>query len=238
MTTASWWQKSTLAVVAALGFCGSAMADTTTTISGSQFNDGNLVGSYNGTYNGAIDGGVMQLSYSVADVPNDAVVGVKGPLGLLSNLSMSFASSNPVGTGYTPFAAFGVSVDGLWSGSAYKYNVISMNGSQLTGTSLVHVWDWTLNGGNGGDVAGLSNVTLNSILGVANSFNNVAYGALQVMRAYAYIGDTGGASSGSLDINSITVTAVPEPETFAMLLAGLGLIGTISRRRSIAAANA
>ncbi len=28
-----------------------------------------------------------------------------------------------------------------------------------------------------------------------------------------------------------TVTAVPEPETYAMLLAGLGLIGSIARRR-------
>jgi len=27
------------------------------------------------------------------------------------------------------------------------------------------------------------------------------------------------------------VTAVPEPETYAMLLAGLGLMGTIARRR-------
>jgi hypothetical protein len=29
-----------------------------------------------------------------------------------------------------------------------------------------------------------------------------------------------------------TVTAVPEPETYAMLLAGLGLIGTVARRRN------
>ena len=35
-----------------------------------------------------------------------------------------------------------------------------------------------------------------------------------------------------------TIAAVPEPETFAMLLSGLGLIGMISRRRSAAAANA
>lgn len=34
---------------------------------------------------------------------------------------------------------------------------------------------------------------------------------------------------GSLD--NISVTAVPEPETYAMLLAGLGLMGTIARRR-------
>jgi hypothetical protein len=34
---------------------------------------------------------------------------------------------------------------------------------------------------------------------------------------------------GSLD--NVSVTAVPEPETYALLLAGLGLIGTIARRR-------
>jgi hypothetical protein len=34
---------------------------------------------------------------------------------------------------------------------------------------------------------------------------------------------------GSLD--NVSVTAVPEPETYALLLAGLGLMGTIARRR-------
>jgi hypothetical protein len=29
----------------------------------------------------------------------------------------------------------------------------------------------------------------------------------------------------------LTVSAVPEPESFAMLLAGLGLIGALARRR-------
>jgi hypothetical protein len=32
------------------------------------------------------------------------------------------------------------------------------------------------------------------------------------------------------------VTAVPEPETYAMLLAGLGLMGAIARRRKDKAA--
>lgn len=35
---------------------------------------------------------------------------------------------------------------------------------------------------------------------------------------------------------SISVTAVPEPETYAMLLAGLGLMGAIARRRKDKAA--
>jgi hypothetical protein len=201
------------------------------TVSGSDFNNSSLVGAYNGTYSPS-SGGVMQLSYGsiAAPVDDDAVVGMKGPLGTLGSLNMSFNYSNPVGTGAAPFAAFGVSTDNTWGG-ANNFNIISLNGNQLTGTSLVHVWDWNLNGGAGGDVAGLNGVTLNSILGVNNSFNGVAFGNLQVMRAYAYIGDTGGPSYGSVDINSITVTAVPEPETYAMLLAGLGLVGAFVRRR-------
>ncbi|MBK9347554.1 MAG: PEP-CTERM sorting domain-containing protein [Burkholderiales bacterium] len=42
----------------------------------------------------------------------------------------------------------------------------------------------------------------------------------------------GGASYGG----NIGVTAVPEPETYAMLLAGLGLMGAIARRRNNKAA--
>jgi hypothetical protein len=38
---------------------------------------------------------------------------------------------------------------------------------------------------------------------------------------------------GSIDNVSFTnITPVPEPETYAMLLAGLGLMGTIARRRN------
>jgi hypothetical protein len=219
-------KKLQLAILAA-GLAGAMSASASVTISGSDFNNPLLVASYNGTYVAA-PSGHMHLAYGLVDPIGDAVVGVRGPLGTLNSLSMSFQYSNPIGTGNAPFAAFGVSVDGLWgSGSAYEYNIISENGNQLIGTSLVHVWDWNLNGGAGGDVPGLSGVTLNSILGVGNSYNSVAFGNLQVMRAYAYIGDTGGPSSGSVDINSITVGAyeVPEPTTMvagALLLLPFG----------------
>jgi len=36
-------------------------------------------------------------------------------------------------------------------------------------------------------------------------------------------------------IDSITINAVPEPETYALLLAGLGLVGVVARRRRVAA---
>ncbi|MDD5481180.1 FxDxF family PEP-CTERM protein, partial [Rhodoferax sp.] len=32
-------------------------------------------------------------------------------------------------------------------------------------------------------------------------------------------------------LSSMTVAAVPEPETYAMLLAGLGMLGAVARRR-------
>ncbi|WPB58575.1 FxDxF family PEP-CTERM protein [Xylophilus sp. GOD-11R] len=43
-----------------------------------------------------------------------------------------------------------------------------------------------------------------------------------------------GYSEGAGQVVLSTVSAVPEPETYAMLLAGMGLIGAIARRRSIA----
>jgi len=41
-----------------------------------------------------------------------------------------------------------------------------------------------------------------------------------------------GSYSGSPFLAAATVAAVPEPETYALLLAGLGLMGAIARRRS------
>jgi hypothetical protein len=199
------------------------------------YTDFNSMVSANGTY---FAGPPAYEALSYASPDKDAVVGVKGPLGTLSTLNMSFTYSNPVGTGNAPFAAFGVSVDGLWGTSAYRYNIISMNGNQLNGTSLVHVWDWNLNGGAGGDVAGLGqtdNKTLGDVLSVLNSYNNVAFGNLEVMRAYAYIGDTGSASSGSVDINSITVNNVPLPGTVVLLGSGLAGLGFWRMRRQATA---
>jgi hypothetical protein len=131
-----------------------------------------------------------------------------------------------VSTSGTPFAAFGVSVDGNWGGaSAHEYEIISLNGPQFTGTTQVHVFDETTQTA----VAGTWGLTLNQVLSLANPYNGVPYGDLQVMRAYAYIGDTGSPSYGSVDINSITVSSVPLPG--ALLLFGSGLVGLAAIRR-------
>jgi hypothetical protein len=43
----------------------------------------------------------------------------------------------------------------------------------------------------------------------------------------------GGDNVGAL-LDNVSVSAVPEPEIYAMLLAGLGLMGVMSRRRKSA----
>lgn len=60
--------------------------------------------------------------------------------------------------------------------------------------------------------------------------------ANQILSAGDYylqvVGKVVSAGAGSLSGNiALKVTAVPEPETYAMMLAGLGLVGVVARRR-------
>ena len=45
------------------------------------------------------------------------------------------------------------------------------------------------------------------------------------------VGTAGAEKAGAYSFAVVTSLPVPEPETYAMLLAGLGLLGTIARRR-------
>lgn len=53
--------------------------------------------------------------------------------------------------------------------------------------------------------------------------------AVSTATTLSFASNTSGAYGAVLD--NVSVTAVPEPETFAMLLAGLGMMGAIARRR-------
>ncbi len=64
--------------------------------------------------------------------------------------------------------------------------------------------------------------------GYSFSFNNVAAGTYNL--SVKGLNDTATAVSATY-----SVTAVPEPETYAMMLAGLGAIGFLSRRRKAGA---
>jgi hypothetical protein len=59
-------------------------------------------------------------------------------------------------------------------------------------------------------------------------FTGISFNSIEIQ--------SGGVNNAYLIDNVQSVTAVPEPETYALMLAGLGLIGTIARRRKQALA--
>ena len=61
---------------------------------------------------------------------------------------------------------------------------------------------------------------------------NTTFVAVSSATVLSFASNTRGAYGPAID--NVSVTAVPEPESFAMLLAGLGLMGMIARRRKVA----
>ena len=67
------------------------------------------------------------------------------------------------------------------------------------------------------------------------TFLDMLQGGLAYVNVHTAL-NPGGAVRGQL-IQVAAVAAVPEPETYAMLLAGLGLVGAVARRRKTKAAH-
>lgn len=89
-------------------------------------------------------------------------------------------------------------------------------------------WSATLNGVN------LTATTSSSLTGSASFLAGVNYlivtGVAKAVGTPQW-GDGNASYNYSIGGNTIAVTPVPEPETYALLLAGLGLVGAVIRRR-------
>ncbi len=136
---------------------------------------------------------------------------LSGATGSLSAISGSAAESHSFAT-----ASTGV----FWSTNILSYRTIYLGptiANVNAGASDVHTYSTT-------GQALFSNGTTFAVA----SYNVVGYAKAILL---------GSAALTSQDTASfmVTVSAVPEPETHAMLLVGLGLIGAIARRRKIAA---
>lgn len=77
----------------------------------------------------------------------------------------------------------------------------------------------------------------NTLLGHTELFIEASFTGMETLSlstpgiSYAIFGATGGANGSSVYADNFTITPIPEPETYAMLLAGLGLLGFTARRR-------
>ncbi|MBC7705642.1 MAG: PEP-CTERM sorting domain-containing protein [Rhodoferax sp.] len=109
----------------------------------------------------------------------------------------------------------------FWTGAIFAGEAMSGVKAELLGAdgSTVLQWSTTTYGGSGGKSWG------------NGGFSFIGDGALATIRFTDISPDTF-AADALLDSVSVTA-AVPEPETVAMLLTGLGLVGLVARRKRV-----
>ncbi len=77
----------------------------------------------------------------------------------------------------------------------------------------------------------------NTLLGHTELFIEASFTGMETLSlstpgiAYAIFGAIDAINGSSVYADNFTITPIPEPETYAMLLAGLGLLGFTARRR-------
>jgi hypothetical protein len=98
-------------------------------------------------------------------------------------------------------------------------------GSKTQGFSVTGVSYANLTGGSTFD-------SFAEVWGTNYTFNVNGNNTLSALTFTVKLAPDTGATFDSNTSYSMSVTAVPEPESYAMLLAGLGLVGTMIRRRS------
>lgn len=102
------------------------------------------------------------------------------------------------------------------SGDIFEYGVIEFD----------HIWDTA-------QYDAIRDSNYPDLLNAAPDFSQ-GFGLVSVIAGhYSPLVGTGvNRASLALSVDSVTVTAVPEAETYAMMLAGLGLVGFAARRRA------
>ena len=167
----------------------------------------------------------VDLSNPVTDVTGDlydySSVGVKHDFSL-TNAAHAGKGNNFFIDNYT----FTLSESNDLSGLLTSLITTTNTGLAITGFDLL---------GNGGVVLAGKQKAGDNAAEQAWSFSSGAHplsAGAYTLRVSGYVDGTAGSYSGNIAV----AAAVPEPETIAMLLAGLGLIGVVSRRRKVAVA--
>ncbi len=214
-----------LFVAAALAVAlGNATNSQATTLTFNGFGSTNTNAStYGDNVNQAVVGGITYLEGN-GFTPNVALTFAPDtPFGQYSLWSTGYAGLlNALGHGsfnvpgeiiFTPGNGFQVTLRGFdiatWSSGSYQTNI--------------RIWD------DNGSRANPNLFTFNQLLSPQTVYQPLSAPVTAVGALHLYINNLG--STGIDNVNFTQAAVVPEPETTAMLLAGLGIVGAVARRR-------
>ncbi|MDO9205543.1 PEP-CTERM sorting domain-containing protein [Methylotenera sp.] len=207
---------STALAVMALFAASSASAALTVTIGG----DGNPSGTYGekSIFLGAVTTDfnaslINPTGYTGGGVVNGTNNGfyASPPSDNTNYFSVGPSTSTP---GVVAFAGLS-SYFGYYGGSPDAFNSVEF----YNGASLVQSF-------NGVTLAGIASVAANGDRSVGSFWNFAANSPVDFFDSVRFI-----STRNAFETDNHAVLTVPEPETYAMMLAGLGLMGFVARRR-------
>jgi hypothetical protein len=133
-----------------------------------------------------------------------------------------------------PGNGYYIDLDGSTGKAGLFSNSVAVSAGQTYILSFSLAGNQRASYGTGGDSVTVKFGTSSQVISRAETdvFQtfSLSYTALADGNAAFSFRNAGGDNIGAL-LDNVTVTAVPEPTTYAMLLAGLGLMGAVARRR-------
>jgi hypothetical protein len=124
---------------------------------------------------------------------------------------------------------------GYWSqGTSSALNLLGDGSQNITAPSGYHVYTWWGQDPSSVYPAGQTahfSITLGNVSAGNNTIGMSTYFAFATPSGQSYASNQWGNYTTFVTSNASPLAAVPEPETYAMLIGGLGLLGFMARRR-------
>ncbi|WP_332856196.1 Npun_F0296 family exosortase-dependent surface protein [Duganella sp. S19_KUP01_CR8] len=207
--------SKTLLALALAGAALSASAAVTYSASGG------LTSGVGGVTTNTFDDGLLPIGFATYDQlgalipsPGNSGYAAQPPGDPTAFFSVGVSNGQPSSSSVT-FGGMGVSYFGYYMGSPDDYNIVTMYSGN---TMVLQI--------NGNDMAGAANLMANGNQQVGFYMNFFTNSGTTITKV------TFSANQNAFESdNHSYIAAVPEPEVYAMLLTGLGLLGFASSRR-------